>query len=48
MKQKLRRPKNLFAGCTKLAELNLLIMCALFSTPRSGNLGPGTHLETGD
>ena len=49
MKQKLSWPKNSFARCTKLTEeLNLLIMCALFSTPGWGNLRPSTHLETGD
>lgn len=44
---KVKLAENSFARCTKLTELNLLIMCALFSTPRSGHLRPGTYLETG-
>ena len=32
----------------QLTDLHRLIMCALFSPPRSGNLRPGTHPETGD
>ena len=46
MKQKLSRPKNSFQ--CDMTDLNRLIMCAQFSTPRSGNLRLSTHLETGD
>ena len=45
---KVKSAEKFICKTTKLTDLNRLIMCALFSPQRSGNLRPGSHLETGD
>ena len=48
MKQKLSRPIKFIRKMCKVDVVESVVHVRSISAPRSGNLRPGTHLETGD